>query len=456
MAPGLGTAGAPAPAPGDAAPPGPAETTGLFAQVEHRYPGSGAEIRATLHLPPEPAVTVLLGPSGAGKTTLLRCLVGLERPQGGRILFGGEAWFDAERGLWVPPQGRRLGYVAQEDALFPHLSVAANVAYGLRNLPAAERDRRTAETLRLLELEALAGRRPATLSGGQRRRVALARALAPGPRLLVLDEPLTGLDAVARDEILAELRRLVGRLGVPILLVTHDLTEALSLGDRLAVLVGGRIRQEGGVEEVCRHPADAEVARVVGVDTLVRGRVVGHREGLVAVEAAGRTLLAALPPSALDGQPVPGQSPAADGTACLASIPGRPTIPGQPPPAGPWLPGAPVWIAIRAEDVVLAAHRPARGPSGTASGAGAAPPAIPDEIADPAALGTLSARNRLPGRIAAIEARGPVLRVTVDCGFPLAALVTRLTATDLGIAPGAPVTALVKAPAVHLLPLART
>ncbi len=437
MAAGLGPAGAPDPSPRQAAPLPGADDAGLLVDVEHRYPASGAEVRATLRLPLEPAVTVLLGPSGAGKTTLLRCLVGLERPRRGRILFGREAWFDADGGAWLPPQRRRVGYVAQEDSLFPHLSVMANVAYGLRGLPAAARVRRAAAALRLLDLETLAARRPATLSGGQRRRVALARALAPEPRLLVLDEPLTGLDAAARDEILAELRRLVRRLALPTVLVTHDLTEALSLGDRLAVLVGGRVRQQGAMEEVCRHPADAEVARAVGVDTLVPGRVVQERADLVTVEAAGRTLLA-VPPSLSAG--------------------GGETIPpcGR-KEKGPFPPGAPVWVAIRAEDVILAAHQP---PGGAPSGTGTAPPAgaaadtgaIPSETAGPAALDALSTRNRLPGRVAAVEVRGPVLRVTVDCGFPLAALVTRQTVADLGIRPGAAVTALVKAPSVHLIP----
>lgn len=355
--------------------------------VEVRYPASGAQVRAKLAIPLEPAVTVLFGPSGAGKSTLLRCLAGLERPARGVIRFGEETWFDAAAGVWVSPQRRRVGVVFQDDALFPHLTVGANVAFGLGGLPAREREARAAAVLRLVGLSGLARRRPATLSGGQRRRVALARALAPQPRLLLLDEPLSGLDAPARAEIQGELRRLVRVRGVPAVLVTHDRAEALALGDRLAVVVGGRLRQVGGVQEVFNRPADPEVARVVGVETLLAGRVLSRRNGLAAV-AVGECGLLAVDPGEV---------------------------------------GADVWVSIRAEDVLLA-----REP-----------------------LGDVSARNRLPGRVAAVVPEGPVLRVTVDCGFPLAARVTRQTVEDLGLAVGAAVTALVKAPAVHLIPRGR-
>jgi molybdate transport system ATP-binding protein len=209
-------------------------------------------------------ITVLFGPSGAGKTTILRALAGLDRPDAGAIAFDGETWFDAARGIHVRPQARRVGYVFQEGALFPHLSVARNVAFGLGGLPRAERQARVEELAARLGIGDLLRRRPAELSGGQRQRVALARALAPGPRLLLLDEPLSALDGPARAALRDELRGLVERAEVPAVLVTHDRAEARALGHRLAVLVDGAIRQVGPVEQVFAAPADAEVARVVG------------------------------------------------------------------------------------------------------------------------------------------------------------------------------------------------
>ncbi|HYD41906.1 MAG TPA: ABC transporter ATP-binding protein [Anaeromyxobacter sp.] len=209
-------------------------------------------------------VTVLFGPSGAGKTTVLRALAGLERPDAGAISFDGETWFDAARGIHVRAQARRVGFVFQEGALFPHLSVARNVAFGLRGLPRAERRARVEDLAARVGIGDLLRRRPAELSGGQRQRVALARALAPGPRLLLLDEPLSALDGPARAALRDELRALLERADVPAVVVTHDRGEARALGHRLAVLVDGAIRQVGPVEQVFAAPADAEVARVVG------------------------------------------------------------------------------------------------------------------------------------------------------------------------------------------------
>ena len=237
----------------------------LTFDIVRRFPG-GPTVAARAAWPLDGApVTVLFGPSGSGKTTVLRALAGLDRPEAGSIDFGGERWFDAGARIDVPPQRRGVGLLFQEYALFPHLSVAANLAFGLHRLPRAEREGRVAGLAERFGLAGLLGGRPGQLSGGQKQRVALARALAPQPRLLLLDEPLSALDAPTREELRGELRHLLEQAGVPAIVVTHDRVEAHALGDRLAVLIDGVIRQVGPVEEVFSTPVDDEVARVVGL-----------------------------------------------------------------------------------------------------------------------------------------------------------------------------------------------
>ncbi|TAL21169.1 MAG: ABC transporter ATP-binding protein [Frankiales bacterium] len=229
---------------------------------------------------PDDGVTAVLGPSGAGKTTVLRAVAGLERTAG-HIRFGAETW-DGE-GAFVPARARGVGYLSQDAALFPHLDVDANVAYGLSGVGRAERPGRVREALVLAGAAHLAGRRTTELSGGEAQRVALARALAPGPRLLLLDEPLSALDAPTRARLRSDLRHALVRAGVPTLLVTHDRTEALALADRVVVLVDGTVRQTGSPQDVFERPVDAAVAAVVGVETAVAGRVAGGADGLLTV-----------------------------------------------------------------------------------------------------------------------------------------------------------------------------
>ncbi len=185
-------------------------------------------------------VVALTGPSGAGKTTLLRCLAGLERPESGFIQAGEQVWFDAGRSICLGPQSRDVGFLFQDYALFPHLRVAANIAYGLGHLPAREREARVGELLDRFGLAGLGDRRIREISGGQQQRVALARALARKPRLLLLDEPLSALDAGLRAELRRELARILSGLDIPVLLVTHDPAEADELADEtLAVPMAG-------------------------------------------------------------------------------------------------------------------------------------------------------------------------------------------------------------------------
>jgi ABC-type Fe3+/spermidine/putrescine transport system ATPase subunit len=215
----------------------------------------------------------LLGPSGCGKTTTLRAVAGFVAPAAGSIGVEGR-----DIGA-LPPHRRNIGMVFQSYALFPHLTVGENVAFGLRmrHVARAERDRRSAEALAMVGLGALADRYPAQLSGGQQQRVALARALVIEPQILLLDEPLSNLDANLRAELRSEIRALQSRLGITTLLVTHDQQEALAVSDRVAVMNAGRIVDIGPPEALCDHPSDAFAAAFIGGRTVIGGEV---REGV--------------------------------------------------------------------------------------------------------------------------------------------------------------------------------
>ena len=328
-------------------------------------------------------VMVLFGPSGSGKTTILRCLAGLDRPQEGFIRFGEEVWFDATAGIDRPPQQRRLAYVSQDYGLFPHLTVEQNIRFGMESTALHARDR--VETiLRTVHLHGMAGRFPTQLSGGERQRVALARALARDPRLILLDEPLTALDLPLRDPMRQELRQFLRSIDVPSVVVTHDRVDALTLGDRMAVLSGGFIRQVGPVHEVFSRPIDLAVAASVGVETVVPGEIIDSSDGLVTVRVGASQIRVAQP-----------------------SIVARS-----------------VFACIRAEDVTL----------------------------ETSPRTEVSARNQLSGRVTSIQPEGGVVRVTVDCGFSLSALITRPACAELSLAENSAVTAVVKATAVHLIP----
>jgi molybdate transport system ATP-binding protein len=218
-------------------------------------------------------VVTLFGPSGAGKTLTLHCLAGLVRPDAGRIVVNGTVFFDGAGGVDVPTQRRRLGYVFQGYALFPHLSVRDNVAYGLRHLSPRARRERTQEVLERLGLGDLALRRPRELSGGQQQRVALGRALAPDPALLLLDEPLSALDLPLRQALREELRGILAEWRTAAVLVTHDFTEAYRLGDRIVVYENGRVIQAAPRTELLWQPASERVAGIVGIRNVLHGTV---------------------------------------------------------------------------------------------------------------------------------------------------------------------------------------
>jgi molybdate transport system ATP-binding protein len=362
---------------------------GLTVQIQKHF-ASGTIIEADLRLATgAPAVTVLFGPSGSGKTTVLRCLAGLERPERGVICYGDEVWYDALRGICLSPQKRRIGYLFQEYALFPHLTVKGNLEYGLSHEGKGQRQRRVAALSKLFKLEGLENRYPRQLSGGQLQRVALARAVAPEPRLLLLDEPLSALDDPTRGRLRSELRGLLLKTGVPTLLVTHDRMEAIALGDQLAVIVEGRIQQIGLVQEVFSYPASHAVARSVGVENVLPGTVVGTSEGLLTLRAQQARLFA-VDPGDVDGPEV--------------------------------------YLCIRAEEVILETD----------------------------AAGRDSARNHLTGRITSITLEGPLVRVRLDCGIPLIALITRQAREQLTLKEGDTVKAVIKATSVHLVPRTST
>ena len=242
-------------------------------------------------------VMVLVGESGSGKTTLLRLVAGLLHPDGGRIEVDGECWFDGRPGGAWPASARRVGYVAQDYALFPHLSAAENVAFGLRaqGLPARLVRERVATALGRLGAEALAARRPHELSGGQQQRVAIARAIVLEPRVLLLDEPLSALDAQTRRTIRGELRRLLAELPCSTVYVTHSPAEALAFGERITVLEAGRVSQCGPRDELMRSPRSAYVAEFLGVNFLRGSRSAGGAEGGIRIALPQGELTLAAP-----------------------------------------------------------------------------------------------------------------------------------------------------------------
>lgn len=217
--------------------------------------------------------TTLLGPSGCGKTTLLRMIAGLETPDAGEIFLGSRCVFSEERGVSVPPEARGLGFVFQDFALWPHMTVFENTAFGLRASGRTEHlAERVRQALSIVHLEELTDRYPHQLSGGQQQRVAFARAVVTEPECILFDEPLSALDAQLRAEMRVELRELVTRLGLTAVFVTHDQSEAISMSDRIAVFSAGRLEQYDAPEAVYSHPATSFAAHFVGLSNWIDSR----------------------------------------------------------------------------------------------------------------------------------------------------------------------------------------
>lgn len=266
----------------------------LIAEISKNYK-SGFRVHASLQIGLGPEVTVLFGPSGSGKTTVLRCIAGLESLTAGRIHFKEEVWADVSRHIHLAPQQRSVGYLFQDYALFPHLSVRENIGFGLANVSKNERQSRSREIAERMQVLDLLDRRPAELSGGEQQRVALARAVACGPELLLLDEPLSALDGPTRERVREELARLLQTLRLPAIVVTHDWIDALRLGDNLVVMSNGTVLQAGTPQDVFARPQHTDVAAAVGMETVAAGSVIERGNGSVTLRVGSAKLIGADP-----------------------------------------------------------------------------------------------------------------------------------------------------------------
>jgi molybdopterin-binding protein len=333
----------------------------------------------------EGEVMAVIGPNGAGKSTLLLALSRLLQPEQGSIRFHGQSLEEIGNLAYR----RRIALVLQESLLLD-VSVYQNVAMGLRfrNLPRAEVKHRVDLWLERLGIARLRNRPARNLSGGEAQRVSLARAFAIQPDLLMLDEPFSALDAPTRMRLLDDFQSLLAETGLTTLFITHDRDEAIYLGDRVAVLLEGSLRQVGTPQEVFTAPVDPQVADFVGVEMILPGEVVTSQDGHMVVDVDGKRLEAA------------GQLPA----------------------------GRSVYFCLRPEDITLWSNH------------------------DDGFTAQSSARNRLKGTIQRIIPQGPLYKVVVDCGVQLVALVTRPTLQEMRLENGMPVQVTFKASAVHIIP----
>jgi molybdate transport system ATP-binding protein len=335
-----------------------------------------------------PGITILFGPSGAGKSTLLDCIAGLLQPNEGAITCGGEVLFDSQIGVNLPPQKRQTAYVFQSLALFPHLSVEENVVYGLARLQKDQQLARAATILEAFRVEKLRKRKPGEISGGEKQRVALARSLVTQPRVLLLDEPLTGLDAELKASIVDDLRAWNTAQEIPILYVTHTRDEVDALGERVVALDRGRVVSEGTPHEVLNAPRRKRLAQAAGFENLLPAIVVDLREsdGVMRVRLTDST--------------------------CEIEV-----------PLGYTAVGDRVRVAIRAGDILLATERPSH----------------------------LSARNILEGKIESLESRGTMTVAQVNCGARFTVHVTLGATRALELAAGKPVWLVLKTYSCHLV-----
>ena len=333
-------------------------------------------------------ITILFGPSGAGKTTLLDCIAGLIRPDAGRIAIAESTLFDDMLRIDVPPQRRKVGYVFQDLALFPHLSVEGNVEYGLSSLDKWERKRRSTAILESFRIEHLRSRRPGQISGGERQRVALARALVVDPAILLLDEPLAALDAVTKAKIVEDLRAWNQEHRIPVVYVTHSRDEVFALGERVIVLQNGRPIAQGTPHQVMSAPQNETVAQLAGFENIFDATVVAAHEdrGTMACRLAGGNIELETPLVRAEA-------------------------------------GSQLRVGIRAGDILLASLEPQG----------------------------LSARNIFPGRVVALAQHDVIVAAKVDCGVEMEVHLTLAARDSLQLQPGRQVWLVVKTHSCHLM-----
>lgn len=363
----------------------------LSAVLRNAYSSEKGGFALDVDLTAPPGFTILFGASGSGKTTLLNCIAGLTTPGAGRIALGERVLFDAQNRVDVPVARRGVGYVLQDLALFPHLSVEQNTEYGLAKLPRAARKHRASAMLREFRIEHLHRQRPAEISGGERQRVALARALVTDPCVLLLDEPLAALDAPTKAKILDDLRRWNEAHSIPILYVTHSREEVIALGERVVVLEQGRIIAQGTPHEVMSAPTQETVAQLVGFENIFDAVVESVHEdrGTMTCRLRSET-----------------------GGGILLETP---LVRAQP--------GSSLRVGIRAGDILLAIKKPEG----------------------------LSARNILAGRLAALERRDMVISARVDCGLEMEVHLTLAACDALRLTGGVEVWVVIKTHSCHLM-----
>jgi molybdate transport system ATP-binding protein len=354
---------------------------------ERRAPGASSFV-LDVSIEVAPGITILFGASGAGKSTLLDCVAGLTRPDAGRIAVGADVLFDSSLGLRVPAPKRRIAYVFQTLALFPHLSAEENVAYGLRDLREEERRERVAAMLEAFRVEKLRNQKPGEISGGEKQRIALARSLVTEPRVLLLDEPLTGLDAERKAAIVDDLRAWNTAKGIPILYVTHSREEVDALGERVIALENGSVVSAGAPMDVLDAPRRKKLAQAVGFENLLGATVLDLREadGVMRVRLGD--------------------------SACEIEV-----------PLGYAAVGNRVQVAVRAGDILLATERPHG----------------------------LSARNMMEGRVISLEQRGTMVIARVDCGVMFVVHITPGAARALELIAGRRVWLVLKTHSCHLV-----
>ena len=350
--------------------------------------GSGPAFTLDMEFTASPGFTILFGASGAGKTTILDCIAGLRKPDAGRVVAGEEVLFDSQQSINVATRSRHVGYLFQTLALFPHMTVRQNIEYGLASIQQEEREKRTEEIANSFGIAKLYDRRPAEISGGERQRVALARALVMRPVALLLDEPMSALDAVTKATILDDLRRWYEQQAVPILYVTHEREEVYALGNRVLVLEAGKIVADGAPQEALGRPRLESVAQLAGFENIFECTVTATHvhEGTMSCRIAGSDVILETPLFRVDSKKA-------------------------------------VRVGIRGGDILLATAQPQG----------------------------LSARNVIAGTIVSLRQQDVTVIAEVDCGAKFVVHLTPGACQSFELEAGKPIWLVVKTYSCHVL-----